>query len=162
MWREAEAQPAGQHRARRKSHPRATMLPARTVLLLTLLLAFSLHHATGKEPQGPLLQVRALSPHRGIPLGRKCYWGVGMVLLTAGATLWAGQGRAAHPSTQGWMEMLGGLSKARAGERLQELGGGSGSCSPCLRGWREGQQAAVWSLPSCAPALESPRTSSPD
>ncbi|KAM4894595.1 C-C motif chemokine 22 [Sylvia borin] len=66
------------------------MLPARTVLLLTLLLTFSLHHATGKEPQGPLLQVRALNPHWGHPIGdvrQQTPAGSGN-----GATLWSGQG----------------------------------------------------------------------
>lgn len=62
-----QPEPAGRAaQGTRKSHPTATMLPARTVLLLSLLLTFSLHHATGKEPQGLLLlQVRALSPHWG-------------------------------------------------------------------------------------------------
>lgn len=61
----ATATATGKAAQRTKSHHTATMLPARTVLLLTLLLTFSLHHATGKEPQGPLLQVRALE----LPLG---------------------------------------------------------------------------------------------
>lgn len=54
-----------------------------------------------------------------------------------------GQGRAAHPGIQGWMEkVLGGLSKARPGESLQELGGGSGNCSPGLSWMSKGLEGA--------------------
>lgn len=70
-----------------------------------------------------------------------------MVLLMGAAH--PAQRRAAHPGMPGWMEkVLGALSKARPGEGLQELGGGSGSCSlphpaGLARGWTEGEHAAV-------------------
>lgn len=92
-----------------------------------------------------------------------------MVLLAGGAPPWPGQG--AHTGVQGRMErVLGGLSKADPVEMLQELGGASDSHFPGLS-WMSkclevGEPVAVvWRLPkylaSCAPSLETPKTSSP-
>uniref|UniRef100_A0A8U7M6D0 Uncharacterized protein n=1 Tax=Corvus moneduloides TaxID=1196302 RepID=A0A8U7M6D0_CORMO len=100
------------------------MLPARTVLLLTLLLTFSLHHSTGKEPPAT-----AVGQGSEALLGMSC-WG-GQAGNPSREWEWC-----SHPGVQGWMEkVLGGLSKARPGERLFLTASGDEICADPEKQW---------------------------
>lgn len=164
-----QPEPAGRAaQGTRKSHPRATMLPARTVLLLSLLLTFSLHHATGKEPQGLLLlQVRALSSH----------WG-GQAGTPEGSGAGAADGSSTPCSGQGSTSWDAGRDGEGAGcsQQSQTWGGAAGAWRRLWQvpldeqgvGWRENRQlfgafqntlqAALlpWKAPKPHPQTEHP------
>lgn len=130
--RPGHGQRAGRHGAGRRESPRAaTMVTARTVLLLALLLSCTLCCATGEATAA------GWGPHGDVPVGRRRrtpLWGAGMVLLRGGASPgqggggWDGEGA-------GWPQMLldlGGPRQPSPRSQLdeQEAGGWWGdTCS---------------------------------